>query len=176
MRSSTGGDRDGTTVPDHVARQLRVSHVVEGSVRKAGGRVRIAAQLIDGARGNHLWAERYDRDLDDIFALQDEISKAIVEALKVKLLPTERQAIERRSTHNPEAYQLYLLSRHYLQHGIRHVEIALRICQRAVEVDPNYARAWAMIAHSQAELHFGGSAGFGKVRTGFPVISGHSFQ
>ncbi|MCA1408519.1 adenylate/guanylate cyclase domain-containing protein [Ensifer sp. IC3342] len=139
-----------------VARQLRVSHVVEGSVRKAAGRVRVAAQLIDGARGNHVWAERYDRDLNDIFALQDEISTAIVDALKVKLLPTERQAIENRSTHNPEAYRLYLLSRHYLQHGIRHVEIALRICQRAVELDPNYARAWAMIAHCQAELHFGG--------------------
>ncbi|WP_018236732.1 adenylate/guanylate cyclase domain-containing protein [Ensifer sp. BR816] len=139
-----------------VARQLRVSHVVEGSVRKAAGRVRIAAQLIDGARGDHVWAERYDRELSDIFALQDEISTAIVEALKVKLLPTERRAIENRSTHNPEAYQLYLLSRNYLQHDIRHVEIALRICQRAVEIDPNYARAWAMIAHCQAELYFGG--------------------
>ncbi|THK33713.1 adenylate/guanylate cyclase domain-containing protein [Ensifer sp. MPMI2T] len=140
----------------NVARQLGISHIVEGSVRKAAGRVRIAAQLIDGARGDHVWAERYDRELNDIFALQDEISTAIVEALKVKLLPTERRAIESRSTHNSDAYQLYLLSRHYLQHGIRHVEIALRICQRAVEIDPNYARAWAMIAHCQAELHLGG--------------------
>jgi len=71
-----------------VARKLGVSHVLEGSVRKAGGRVRVTAQLIDGATGGHVWADRYDRDLTDIFAIQDEISKAIVEALKVKLLPT----------------------------------------------------------------------------------------
>ncbi|MEI2296731.1 adenylate/guanylate cyclase domain-containing protein [Ensifer sp. MJa1] len=142
-----------------VARQLGASYVVEGSVRKAAGRVRIAAQLIDGAKGNHVWAERYDRELTDIFALQDEIATAIVEALKVKLLPTERRAIENRSTLNPEAYQLYLLSRHYLQHGARHVEIALRICRHAVEIDPSYARAWAMIAHCQADLYFGGRSG-----------------
>jgi adenylate cyclase len=79
-----------------VAKQLNVSHVLEGSVRKAGGRVRITAQLIDGATGNHLWAERFDRDLDDIFALQDEISEAIMTALKLKLLPQEKKAIEKR--------------------------------------------------------------------------------
>src|SRR5947207_1975471 len=77
-----------------VVSQLKVSHVVEGSVRKAAGRVRITAQLIDGANDSHIWAERYDRDLNDIFAIQDEISHAIVDALKVKLLPEERKAIE----------------------------------------------------------------------------------
>ena len=99
-------------VPE-VARQLGVSHVLEGSVRKAGGRVRITAQLIDGAAGDHVWAERYDRDLTDIFALQDEISQAIVEALKLKLLPEEKQAIERRGTDNVEAYNLYLMARQF---------------------------------------------------------------
>jgi adenylate cyclase len=78
----------------HVAKQLKVSHVVEGSVRKAGGRVRITAQLIDAAKDNQVWAERYDRDLNDIFALQDEISEAIVKALRLKLLPEEKKAIE----------------------------------------------------------------------------------
>ncbi|PYI78561.1 MAG: adenylate/guanylate cyclase domain-containing protein, partial [Verrucomicrobia bacterium] len=78
-----------------VAAQLNVSHVLEGSVRKAGGRVRITAQLIDGSNDSHVWAERYDRDLKDIFALQDEISHAIVDALKVKLLPAEKEAIEK---------------------------------------------------------------------------------
>src|SRR6187551_2745865 len=77
-----------------VARQLKVSHVLEGSVRKAGQRVRISAQLIDGATGSHVWAERYDRDLNDIFSLQDEISQAIVAAMKLKLLPQEKKAIE----------------------------------------------------------------------------------
>ena len=77
-----------------VARTLGVSHVLEGSVRKAGSRVRITAQLIDGATGDHVWADRYDRELTDIFEIQDEISKAIVDALRVKLLPTEKKAIE----------------------------------------------------------------------------------
>ena len=72
-----------------VGRELGVRYVLEGSVRKSGSRVRITAQLIDGRNGRHIWAERYDRDLDDIFALQDEISKSIVDALKVKLLPKE---------------------------------------------------------------------------------------
>ena len=100
-----------------VARQLDVSHVLEGSVRKAGGRVRITAQLIDGAAGDHVWAERYDRDLTDIFALQDEISEAIVAALKLKLLPEEKKAIERRGTDNADAYNLYLMARSYYLTG-----------------------------------------------------------
>src|SRR5690348_7646998 len=83
-----------------VARKLRVSHVLEGSVRKAANRVRVTAQLIDGVGGGHIWADRYDRDLTDIFAIQDEISQAIVAALKVKLLPAEKKAIENRGTAN----------------------------------------------------------------------------
>ena len=94
-----------------VARELKVSHVLEGSVRKAGGRVRITAQLVDGASNNSVWAERYDRDLNDIFALQDEISQAIVKALKLRLLPEEKKAIEQRGTDNVDAYNLYLMAR-----------------------------------------------------------------
>jgi adenylate cyclase len=97
-----------------VARQLKASHVLEGRVRKSGRRVRITAQLVDGASGGHVWAERYDRDLDDIFAVQDQISEAIVAALKLKLLPEEKKAIEQRGTTNPEAYKLYLMARHSL--------------------------------------------------------------
>src|SRR3984957_5525144 len=100
-----------------IARQLKVSHVLEGSVRKAGGKVRITAQLIDGISGNHVWAERYDRDLNDIFALQDEISEAIVKALKLKLLPEEKEAIEQRGTTNPDAYNLYLMARQNYSSG-----------------------------------------------------------
>src|SRR5437870_1698855 len=124
-----------------VARKLGVSHVLEGSVRKAGNRVRITAQLIAGTSDEHMWAERYDRDLDDIFALQDEISEAIVKALKLKLLPEEKQAIETRSTTNPEAYKFYLMARQYSVAGnARHREVTIRLCQRAVEIDPTYAR------------------------------------
>jgi adenylate cyclase len=134
-----------------VARQLKVSHVLEGSVRKSGNRVRITAQLIDGATDSHLWAERFDRNLDDIFALQDEIAEAIVKALKLQLLPAEKQAIEQRSTTNPEAYKLYLMARQYNATGnSRHRDITVRLCQRAVEIDPEYARAWALLAISQA--------------------------
>ncbi len=142
-----------------VARKLGVSHVLEGSVRKAGGRVRITAQLIDGRTGDHLWAERYDRDLTDIFAIQDEISKAIVAALKLKLLPEEKKALEDRSTCSAEAYDLYLLARKYWitgNHGDRRREERVaRICQRAIEIDPQYARAWALMAIAQSSLRFG---------------------
>jgi adenylate cyclase len=134
-----------------VARQLKVTHVLEGSVRKSGNRVRITAQLIDSATDNHLWAERFDRNLDDIFALQDEIAEAIVSALKLQLLPDEKKAIEQRSTTNPEAYKLYLMARQYNATGnSRHREITVRLSQRAVEIDPGYARAWALLAISQA--------------------------
>lgn len=141
-----------------VARELNVSHVLEGSVRKAGGRVRITAQLIDGTSGNHVWAERYDRDLNDIFALQDEISEAIVGALKLKLLPEEKKAIERRGTDSPDAYNLYLMARQdYVSgnHGdIRRDEAIVRMCSRATEIDPAYAEAWALKALAQALLRF----------------------
>jgi adenylate cyclase len=130
-----------------VARQLKVSHILEGSVRKAGNRVRITAQLIDGATNTHLWAERYDRDLSDIFALQDEISEAIVKALKLRLLPEEKKAIERRDTTNAEAYKLYLMARQYLlTTAERHRPLVVRLCEKAVELDPNFARAWALLA------------------------------
>jgi adenylate cyclase len=141
-----------------VARQLGVSHVLEGSVRKAGGRVRITAQLIDGAAGDHIWAERYDRDLTDIFALQDEISEAIVGALKLKLLPQEKQAIERRGTESVEAYNLFLMARQQSIAGnygdARREEAIIRLCTRAVEIDPLYARAWALLAGGQSSLRF----------------------
>src|SRR6266567_1369676 len=139
-----------------VAGQLNVSHVLEGSVRKAAGRVRITAQLIDGSNDSHVWAERYDRDLNDIFALQDEISHAIVDALKVKLLPEEKKAIERHGTENVDAYNLYLLARQTYVTGFegdgRRNETIIRLCRRAVEIDPNYAEAWALIAMAEMLL------------------------
>ena len=141
-----------------VANTLGVDHVLEGSVRKAGNRVRITAQLIDGKAGDHLWADRYDRDLTDIFAIQDEISKEIVRALKIKLLPEEEEAIESRGTENVQAYNLYLMARQQWVWGSwgnsRRDEIIVRICQQAVTFDPEYAEAWALMALAQAELRF----------------------
>ena len=139
-----------------VARELKVSHVLEGSVRKAGGRVRITAQLVDGSSNDHVWAERYDRDLNDIFALQDEISEAIVKALQLKLLATEKQAIERRATTNADAYDLYLMAwQHYVsshrsEEDAPGAERILRLCGRATEVDPNYASAWALMGSTES--------------------------
>jgi adenylate cyclase len=142
-----------------VARTLHVSHVLEGSVRKAGERLRITAQLIDGTTGEHVWAERYDRDLTDIFDIQDEISHAIVEALQVKLLPSERKAIEQRGTSNAEAYNLYLMARNCWIAGdfsdVRRVARVIRICEQAIEIDPDYAQAWALIALGQAHVFHG---------------------
>jgi adenylate cyclase len=142
-----------------VARKLGVTHVLEGSVRKVGSKVRITAQLIDGKTGGHVWADRYDRDLDDIFTIQDEISKAIVKALKLKLLPEEKEAIEKRGTNDVEAYNLYLMARQYWitgNHGDpRREERVMRICSRAVEIDPQYARAWALLAMAQSSLRYG---------------------
>ncbi len=136
------------------ARQLNVRFILEGSVRKAGGRVRVTAQLIDGAIDAHVWAERYDRALDDIFAIQDDISKSIVAALKVKLLPDERKAIEHRGTSNAEAYRLLLLARYYrYSNTIHDTRMALRFAQEAVAADPQYAEAWALIAASQIALY-----------------------
>jgi adenylate cyclase len=160
-----------------VAETLGVTHVLEGSVRKAGGRIRITAQLIDGATGDHVWADRYDRDLDDIFAIQDEISKAIVAALKVKLLPEEKKAIEQRGTTSAEAYNLYLLARQYWatgNHGdARREERVMRICSRAVEIDPYYAQAWALLGYAQSNLHYdfdiSGDDGFAAAHTAIAI-------
>jgi adenylate cyclase len=141
-----------------VARELKVGHVLEGSVRKAGGRVRITAQLVDGSSNDHVWAERYDRDLNDIFALQAEISEAIVKALKLKLLPEERKAIEQRGTDNVEAYNLYLLARQSYITGYevdaRRGESIIRLCKHATKIDPRYSRAWALMAIEQMNLYF----------------------
>ncbi len=141
-----------------VAKTLGVTYVLEGSVRKAGNRVRITAQMIDGAEGDHVWADRYDRDLEDIFAIQDEISKAIVDALKVKLLPEEKKAIEARGTSNVDAYNVYLMARQQWISGSfgdpRRDEGIVRLCQQATLLDPDYAQAWALMALAQAELRF----------------------
>lgn len=137
-----------------VARQLGVAYLVEGSVRKAGNRVRINAQLIEGSTGGHLWADRYDRDLSDIFAVQDEITKTIVEQLKVKLLPEEKKAIEQAPTDNIDAYAHYLRGRQFFHTRTKStLMVARRMFARAAELDPLYARAYAGIADCDSWLY-----------------------
>jgi len=142
-----------------IARKLKVTHVLEGSVRRAGGRVRITAQLTDATNDRQVWAERFDRDTDDIFALQDEISHAIVKALRLQLLPEERREIRRRGTDSVEAHDLYLVARQIYvstQEDERGSQAIIRACRRATEVDPHYAQAWALLAWGQRSL-----SGFG---------------
>lgn len=136
-----------------VAQELGVRYVLEGSVRKVEGRVRITGQLIDAMYGGHVWAERYDRELTDIFAIQDEITYAIVSQLKIKLLPDERKAIETEPTGNVKAYTYYLRGRQFSHAWTKsYLHLARRMFCKAVELDPDYARAYAGIADCEAAL------------------------
>ena len=137
-----------------VGRELGADFIVEGSVRKAGARVRVTGQLVNSADGTHIWAERFDRDLTDIFAIQDEITHAIVEQLKVKLLPQEKKSIDQPPTDSVEAYSFYLRGREFVyRYSKRYFELARRMFAKAVELDPNYARAYAGIANCDACLY-----------------------
>jgi serine/threonine protein kinase/Tfp pilus assembly protein PilF len=130
-----------------VGRKLHVSTVLDGTVRKMGNRLRITAQLVNVADGYQLWSERYDREMEDIFAIQDEISQAIVKALRVILSEDEKRAIEKPRTANVEAYEFYLRGRQFFhQLRRRSLEHARQMFNRAIEIDPDYALAHAGVA------------------------------
>ena len=136
-----------------LGQELGVAFILEGSVRKAGARVRVTGQLISSKDGGHVWAKRYDRELTDIFAIQDEITHAIVEQLKVKLLPQEKESIGQTPTDNIEAYTYYLRGRQFLhRHSKTYYQLARRMFAKAVELDPLYARAYAGIADCDSFL------------------------
>jgi TolB-like protein len=131
-----------------VCRELGVRYLLEGSVRKAGGKVRIATQLIDGMTGGHLWAERYDRDVTDIFAVQDEVTREIVANLAVKLTPGEERRRERRGTDSLEAYDYFLRGRQLQWRRSREPNREARpLLERAIELDPKFVRAYCMLAN-----------------------------
>jgi adenylate cyclase len=130
-----------------IGRDLGVRFVLEGSVRKAGNRVRITAQLIDAGSGGHLWAERFDRDLTDIFSTQDEVVEKIVGVLAVKLTQGEEQRLRRRGTGNVDAYECYLRARGLLGRGTREsIAQAKAMHRRAIEIDSNFAAPHAGLA------------------------------
>jgi serine/threonine-protein kinase len=130
-----------------IGRALDVKHLLEGSVRKAGNRLRITAQLIETGDGSHLWSDRFDRDMDDVFALQDEISLAIVDTLKARLLTGEREALTKRHTDNPELHNLYLLARHHWgKFTPEGFDLAEQYLEQAIEKDPEFPLAYAGIA------------------------------
>ena len=127
-----------------VGRKLKANTVLEGSVRKAGNRLRVTAQLINVADGYHLWSERYDRQLEDVFAIQDEIAENIVRALRVVLGEDEKRALEKTPTESVQAYEYYLRGRQVVTQLRRSpLQYARRMFDRAIELDPNFARAHA---------------------------------
>ncbi len=146
-RNSAFAYKNRATDVRQIARELGVRYVLEGSVRKADRRVRINAQLADADSGGHVWAERYDRELNDIFALQDEIGQEIVDALHITLDEGAIARLAHKETESPAAYDAYLRARAYLfsfsQQGISE---ARRLAEQAVERDPNYARAFALLS------------------------------
>jgi serine/threonine protein kinase/Tfp pilus assembly protein PilF len=137
-----------------IGRKLKVSTVLEGSVRKMGNKLRIAAQLINVADGYQLWSERFDRDMEDVFVIQDEISQAIFDALRVILSEGEKKAIERDRSVNVQAYEYYLRGRQFIHQWSRSgLEYARQMFRRAIEIDPDYALAYAGLADSCSLLY-----------------------
>jgi adenylate cyclase len=136
-----------------VAKELGVDTVLEGSVRRAGDRVRITAQLIDVATDSHLWSETYDREMKDVFAIQDDIAQSITDALKMALSPKERRAIQNVATSDAGAYDFYLRGRSYMYTMTRRdYEYAIRMFQQAIDLDAMYALAYAGIADAYSHL------------------------
>jgi adenylate cyclase len=146
----------GRNVPvDSIARSLRVAHVLEGSVRKAGERIRVTAQLIEVESGYHLWSETYDRDLDDIFVVQAEIARSVVDALRVTLPGIATERLTSRRTVSTEAYNQYLLGRYHLnRRGRGNVDMAIEYFERAIVLDSSYASAHAGLADSYSILGY----------------------
>ena len=144
----------GISIPN-IARELNVNHVLEGSVRKAGNTVRITAQLIDVRTDSHLWSATYDRELEDIFAIQDEISGHIVQALKIALGAGEQESMAhvQKPTENLEAYELYLRGRYFWQRrGEDNIRRAIGMFEQATALDPRFARAWSSLAAAHVTL------------------------
>ena len=146
-RTSVFTYKDKTATVQQVSEELGVRYVLEGSFREAGQKVRVSAQLIDATTGHHLWAERYDRDLSDIFALQDEIAQAIVASMTGQLAQEELARAKSKRTENLESYDLFLRGRDLVNRLTKEDNAAARQSfQRAIELDPEYARAYAGIA------------------------------
>jgi len=136
-----------------IGQKLNVDTVLEGSIRKAGNKLRITAQLIKVEDGFHLWSEKFDREMEEIFAIQDEISKAIVENLRVTLLIQEKAAIEKRHTDDPEAYNLYLKGLYFTYRpSPEALSKALDYFRKAIDADPNFALAYAGMANVYANF------------------------
>lgn len=146
--------RDQPITAPQIGQQLSASHVLSGSLRRAGNRLRITAQLVETRTGHTAWAERYDRQMEDVFAIQDEIAQNIAQALRLVLTDTERRAIQQVQTANVKAYDFYLRGRQFFHQFRRQgFEFARQMFGRAIEVDVGYARAYAGISDASAFLY-----------------------
>jgi serine/threonine protein kinase/Flp pilus assembly protein TadD len=153
-RTSSFQFKDTALDSREIGDRLAVSCLLEGSVRKAGDRLRISVQLVNVVDGYQLWAERYDRELQDVFAIQEEIADSIVSALEVTLSPRERRAIKQVATADVRAYERYLRGRQYFrQFRRKSIEFAKTMFARAIEIDPNYAGAYAGLADCHSYLY-----------------------
>jgi serine/threonine protein kinase/Tfp pilus assembly protein PilF len=147
--------RDQKVTAADVCRQLSAGYALEGTLRRAGNRLRINAQLVDGSTGFPVWSDRYDREMSDIFEVQDEIAHKIAEALRIKLTPQEQAELAVKPTENLQAYDLYLRGRSYARRRTtRDMEFALQMFENAVTLDPNFALAWAAIANGCAHAQY----------------------
>jgi non-specific serine/threonine protein kinase len=144
-RSEMLAFRDKQVTALQVGQQLDACYVLEGSIRRAGNRVRITAQLVEVSTRHSVWAERYDRQLEDVFAIQEEIARSIAQALRITLTPQEEKTIARRPTENPQAYDFYLRGRSYARR--ENLDYGLQMFEQAIQLDPNFALAHAGIAH-----------------------------
>ena len=144
-RSEMLAFRDKQVPALQVGQQLGAAYVLEGSIRRAGSRVRITAQLIEISTRHSVWAERYDRELEDVFAIQEEIARSIAQAMRITLTPQEEKTIARRPTENTQAYDFYLRGRSYTRR--ENIDYALQMFEQAIHLDPNFALAHAGIAH-----------------------------
>ena len=146
--------RDKPVTPAQIGQQLQASHVLAGSLRRAGNRLRITTQLVDTQTDFPLWSERYDREMEDVFELQDEIARKIAEALRITLSPQEEQELAAKPTDNLRAYDLYLRGRSYARRLTRQdMEFALQMFENAATQDANFALAYAAIAQASAYYH-----------------------
>ena len=154
-RPTVLGYRDKSVTPQQVGRELSAAYVLGGSLRRAGSRLRINAQLMDAQTDFPLWSERYDREMKDVFEVQDEIARKIAEALRITLTPQEQEAIAAKPTLNPQAYDLYLNGKSYARRRTRQdLEYALRMFENAVRLDPEFALAYAAIASVCAQNYY----------------------
>jgi non-specific serine/threonine protein kinase len=143
--------RDKPVTAPQVGEKLGAMYVLEGSIRRAGTRLRITTQLVEVRTRHSVWAERYDRQMEDVFAIQEEISLSIAKALEITLSPQEEKVIAKKPTANPQAYDFYLRGRNYLRQ--RQFEYALAMYQEATKLDPDFALAYAGIAHVWGGMH-----------------------